>query len=58
MQAKGSLSDLQGTLAESGLGGLWRSCSLKSIDDINRDCFEFTKKVIEVRYSSAIDCLQ
>lgn len=36
------------TLDNMGFGGLWRSCSLGSMDDINRDCLELTEKLIEV----------
>ncbi|KAL6412878.1 neurofibromin 1, partial [Ilyonectria robusta] len=46
-RAVGSMSLLIETLDNMGFGGLWRSCSLGSMDDINRDCLELTEKLIE-----------
>ncbi|KAH6971880.1 hypothetical protein BKA56DRAFT_677938 [Ilyonectria sp. MPI-CAGE-AT-0026] len=47
-RAVGSMSLLIETLDNMGFGGLWRSCSLGSMDDINRDCLELTEKLIEL----------
>ena len=35
-------------LGKLGFGGLWRSCSMGSMDDVNRHCFELTERLIEV----------
>ncbi|KAF7549990.1 hypothetical protein G7Z17_g6012 [Cylindrodendrum hubeiense] len=47
-RAVGSMTSLTETLDDMGFGGLWRSCSLGSMDDINRDCLELTEKLIEL----------
>jgi neurofibromin 1 len=39
-------------LEGKGFGGLWQSCSMGSMEDYQRDCFELTEKLIEVRRSS------
>jgi len=35
-------------LEEKGFSGLWRSCSMGSMEDLHRDCFELTEKLIEL----------
>ncbi|KAH7134832.1 hypothetical protein B0J13DRAFT_597650 [Dactylonectria estremocensis] len=47
-RAVNSVTLLTETLENMGFGGLWRSCSLGSMDDINRDCLELTEKLIEL----------
>ena len=42
------MTSLTETLADMGFGGLWRSCSIGSMEDINRDCLDLTEKLIEV----------
>lgn len=39
-------------LEEKGFGGLWRSCSMGSMEDVHRDCFDLTEKLIEVSHAS------
>ena len=38
-------------LEEKGFSGLWRSCSMGSMEDLHRDCFELTEKLIEVSWT-------
>ncbi|CAM1509244.1 Fc.00g029830.m01.CDS01 [Cosmosporella sp. VM-42] len=47
-RAVGSMTSLTETLEDMGFGGLWRSCSLGSMEDINRECLELTEKLIEL----------
>lgn len=47
-EAMRSVRPLTETLEKMGFGGLWRSCSLGSMEDINRQCLELTEKLIEV----------
>lgn len=35
-------------LEGKGFGGLWQSCSMGSMEDYQRDCFELTEKLIEL----------
>lgn len=46
----GSMTVLTEILADMGFGGLWRSCSIGSMEDINRDCLDLTEKLIEVSF--------
>lgn len=39
---------LTSRLDNLGYGGLWRSCSLASMDDMNKVYFELTGRLIEV----------
>lgn len=41
-------------LEDKGFSGLWRSCSMGSMDDIHRDCFDLTEKLIEVSSTTGI----
>lgn len=43
-----SSSTVTEALDEMGFGGLWRSCSVGSMEDIQRECFDLTEKLIEV----------
>jgi neurofibromin 1 len=45
MSSGGSMTKI---LEKNGFGGLWRSCSMGAMDDIHRDCFDLTEKLIEV----------
>lgn len=44
-----SNSSMNDELEEKGFGGLWRSCSMGSMDDVHRECLDLTEKLIEVR---------
>ena len=35
-------------LEDKGFEGLWRSCSINSMEDAEEDCFGLTDKLIEV----------
>lgn len=48
-QALGTKGTLADALDASGFSGLWRSCSLYSMEEFHRECFELTEKLIEVR---------
>lgn len=37
-------------LEDRGFGGLWRSCSIGSMNDVQHECFQLTEKLIEVKY--------
>jgi neurofibromin 1 len=50
-RAMDSGSSLAEILEEKGFGGLWRACSMGSMDDIPRDCVELTAKLIEVSFA-------
>ena len=43
-----SSSTVTEALDDMGFGGLWRSCSIGSMEDIQRECFDLTEKLIEV----------
>ncbi|KAG9257667.1 uncharacterized protein F5Z01DRAFT_646667 [Emericellopsis atlantica] len=45
MNSGGSMAEI---LEQNGFGGLWRSCSMGAMDDIHRDCFDLTEKLIEL----------
>lgn len=44
-------------LEEKGFSGLWRSCSMGSMEDIHRDCFDLTEKLIEVCWNRSLGWL-
>lgn len=39
---------LSEVLASLGFGGLWRSCSFGSMEEVNRDYLDLTERLIEV----------
>lgn len=48
MDSGNSMNDI---LEDKGFGGLWRACSsMGPMEDIQRDCFTLTEKLIEVSY--------
>jgi neurofibromin 1 len=47
-EAMGAMHPLTDVLEDMGFGGLWRSCSLGSMEDFSRDCFDLTEKLIEL----------
>ncbi|KAJ4257305.1 Ras GTPase activating protein ira2 [Fusarium falciforme] len=47
-RASRTMSVLTETLDKMGFGGLWRSCSLGSMEEINRDYLDLTEKLIEL----------
>lgn len=47
-----SSSTVTEALDDMGFGGLWRSCSVGSMEDIQRECFDLTEKLIEVSFRS------
>jgi neurofibromin 1 len=47
-EAMGVMHPLTDVLEDMGFGGLWRSCSLGSMEDFSRDCFDLTEKLIEL----------
>ncbi|KAF4457831.1 hypothetical protein F53441_306, partial [Fusarium austroafricanum] len=46
-RATGTMSALTEVLDSMGFGGLWRSCSFGSMEDVNRDYLELTERLIE-----------
>ena len=55
-----SSSAMDEILEEKGFGGLWRSCSVGSMDDIQHDCFQLTERLIEVSiwYILHLSCMK
>jgi neurofibromin 1 len=47
-EAMGVMHPLTDILDDMGFSGLWRSCSLGSMEDFSRECFDSTEKLIEV----------
>lgn len=47
-RAMDTATSLAEQLEEKGFGGLWRSCSMGSMEDVHRDCLDLTEKLIEV----------
>lgn len=47
-----SSNTMADVLEDKGFGGLWQSCSMGSMEDFHRDCFELTEKLIEVRITT------
>ena len=47
-ETTGTMDSMAATLENMGFSGLWRSCSMGSVDDIQRESLEPTERLIEV----------